>query len=358
MKNARATRQDVAKLAGVSTTTVTNVINNRKNVSDDVKERVRQVMKEIQYKPNLIARSLITQQTHHLALLIEDISDLHHSIIVDSFQKEAVKNGYFVSICIRNDSLEDLFDSFISRGVDGVFMMIAPSQQRDGGFENTLNLIRRLASNGIKVVVGFNCYHDIEHFSSLEGDFGGAVASAVEYLVSLGHQHIGLLNIFDKDYPFDNRYEKFVEAMERNLGVKNPPVILGRTPYPGHIETGEEYTKRLLELHPEVTAIIGSNDMLSIGAVSYLNDNGYHVPGDMSVVSIGDVSILRYFKPAITAMSLNFVEYGKAAFKILLDSIQTGNAHVVLHKLSLHTRATTAPPPSAAVSLLHEALSS
>lgn len=341
-KNTRPTRSDVARLAGVSTTTVSNVINHKKNVGDTVKNRVLQAMEELNYRPNLIARSLITSRSKHLAVVIEDLADLHHSAIIDAFRLEAEQEGYFVSICVCGNNLATLFDSFISRGIDGVFAMISPSEQKNGGIDATMELFRQLTENNIKVLLGFNCREDLEHFSSLEADFGGAVGQAVDYLVSLGHRRIGLLNIFDQSYPFDSRYRRFVEAMQRH-GVAEPAAVLGKPPYPGHIETGEAYAERLLEQYPDITAIIGTNDMISLGALSYLGRHGYRVPEDISVVSLGDVAMLQYFQPYLTAVSLNFADYGKTAFEIIRNSLESNSNYGVLHKMKLTVRDTTGP---------------
>jgi len=338
----RATRVDVARAAGVSTTTVTNVLNDRKNVSDSVKQKVLKIMKELDYRPNLIARSLVTNKSKHVVVLLDDISDTHFGGIVSAFHKAAYQNGYFVSVFLR-EKMSELVDSFSSRGIEGVFMMISPvdgSSNRENADE-TIRQIEIMSELGIKVVSGFNCYHDLSKFSTIECDYGGAVTDAVKYLISLGHKEIGLLNIFDADYRFDNRYHSFKKAMKQFLDVDEPSVVFGQYPYPGYMDTGEEYTQQLLKKNPNITAIIGTNDLISLGCVSYLTSHGYNVPEDISVISLGGVPITQHFRPALTTMSLDFEGYGTAAFNMLQDCIKTGNTHLSLYKLSLNERDTT-----------------
>lgn len=334
----RVTRKDVSRIAGVSTATVSNVLNGKSNVSEAVRKRVLQVIEELDYKPNLVARSLITNKTFQVAILLDDITDPHHSAIVDSFQREAAKAGYFVSVNIRDENLDKLFDSMISRGIEGVFLMISPNKYVSD--VDTMESIMKLASSGVKVVAGFSGFQNLGKFSVVQLDFGDAMEQAVLHLKSFGHREIGLLNIFPGDYPYDSRYQAFCDAMQRHLGVENPTIVHGQAPFPGHINTGELYTIRMLKQNPNITAIIGANDLLSIGCVSYLINNGYHVPLDISVITTGDVSLFRYFKPALTAFTINHREYGKSAFDMLLNSIENNSTHISSLKLKLTERQT------------------
>ncbi len=336
----RATRTDVARLARVSTTTVSNCLNNKSNVSERTRQRVLRAIAELDYKPNLVARSLITNRSNHVVTLLDDISDPHHGAILEAFQRRAVETGYFMSIYIRTRNLSLIFDDIIARKIDGVFLMISP--EKFEGDEDTVTEIRKLAEAGVKVVAGFDCQCGYNEFSMVVSDFGEAVAKSVDYLASLGHTQIGLLNIFDEDYVFDNRCLSFKKQMKKRFGNERPAVILGRPPYLAHIDTGEAYTERLLRQNPETTAIICTNDLLAIGCVNYLTGHGYRVPDDVSVIAIGDVPLLKYFKPSITAMGIDHAGYGEAAFNVLLEAIETGNTHFSSYKLTLHPRQSTA----------------
>lgn len=335
----RITRNDVAREAGVSTATVSNVLNGKPNVSDKVRNRVLKLVDEMDYKPNLVARSLITNRTYNVVIVLDDITDPNHGAILQAFEKVATQSGYFVSICIRDTyKLSDLFKILISRGVEGAFLMISPGKTNE---DNDISAIEQLANYGMKVVTGFNCYFDLSRFSSIQFDFGDAVDQAVKYLVSLGHKEIGLLNIFPPEYKFDDRYNAFIAAMKKYLDVDNPAVVYGQPPFPGHIDTGKRYAARILSDKPDLTAIIGTNDLLSVGAVSYIADTGHKVPEDISVISIGDSFVVNSYKPALTAMTMDYEGYGHEAFKIMLNSIKNDSNHVASYKLNLIERETT-----------------
>ena len=339
----RITRKDVAEMAQVSTTTVTNVINRKKNVSEDVRQRVLKIITECNYRPNLVARSLITNKSHHVAVMLDDITDAHHGHIVDAFQREASKNGYFMSICIRAEKIEDELDAMVSRGIDGAFLMISPDKfHKDDAMKCVENV-----SNYMKIVTGFNCHRDTDRLSSIECDFGASVEKAVDYLISLGHKNIAFLSIFDSKYPYDERYPAFLKTMSARLGVERPAVVSGTSPYPGNCETGMLYTEKLLKNHPETTAILCANDMLAIGCQSYLLKNGYKIPGDISLISIGGTPVLEYNSPPITSMSVNHSEYGKQAFRMLMNSIETEVTCFSSMKIDLEVRSSTGAPKSA-----------
>ena len=338
MAKLRVTRKDVSLAAGVSTATVSNVLNNKGNVSDDVRRRVLEIIGQLDYKPNMIARSLITNKTYQVAIVLDDITDPHHSAIVDAFQREAAAAGYFVNVNIRDRNLRALFDSLISRGIEGTFLMVSPDKYPEE--QDTMQNIEYLSTSGVKVVNGFSSPDSLGKFSSIQLDFGDAVKQAIQYLASLGHREIGLLSIFPADYPYDERHRVFIKVMREMMGCDNPSVIYGERPFPGHFDTGEQYTMRLLKQNPNMTAIIGTNDMTAIGCVSYLVNNGYRIPEDISVIAIGDVNITKYFRPALSAMAINHTEYGREAFRMLLRSIESSSTHISQLKLNLVERQT------------------
>ncbi|MHB1454406.1 MAG: LacI family DNA-binding transcriptional regulator [Saccharofermentanales bacterium] len=337
----RITRNDVARAAGVSTATVSNVLNQKPNVSEKKRGHVLRIIDELDYKPNLVARSLITNRTYHIVIVLDDITDPNHGAILQAFEKIATQEGYFLSICIRNtNKLSNMFKLLISRGIEGAFLMISPGKEED---HDAIPEIESLVESGIKVVTGFNCYYDLSRFSSIQFDFGEAIEQAVKHLVSLGHKDIGLLSIFPPDYEYDARYTAFIGAMKKYLDKDNPAVVFGQSPFPGHIDTGKQYTAQILAKHPELTAIIGTNDLLAVGAVSYLINNGYNVPEDVSVISIGDSFIVGSYKPSLTAMAMDYEGYGYEACKMLLNSIRNNSNHIASFKLRLVKRETTSP---------------
>jgi HTH-type transcriptional repressor cytR len=336
----RVTRKDVARAAGVSTATVSNVINNKSNVSENVRNRVLEVIEQMDYRPNLIARSLITNRSYQVAVVLDDITDPHIAANLAAFQREANAAGYSVNIVVREPNIKKQFDDLISRNIEGVFLMISPGKFSQIPAEQDIASIDILYQSGVKILTGFEGFENPNKYSQILADFGGAVADSVAYLASKGHREIALLNIFPEDYPQDNRYRCFREAMNVHLHNDNPVVVFGKPPYPGHIDTGEQYTRIALGRCPSITAFIGVNDSLSLGCAFYLVNNGYRVPEDISIISIGDDGISRYFRPALTTMSLDHEAYGRAAFQMLLSAIESDTVHIATHKLHLVERQT------------------
>ena len=333
----RITRTDVAKMAGVSKTTVSNVVNNKKNVSEDVRSKIMSIINELNYKPNLIARSLITNNTNQLAFVIGDVLDPHFSAYIAAFENTAMKNGYFVNICIGNHNPRQLFDSFISRMIEGVLLMVSPTN-----FD--LDLIDGLVKDGVKVVATFSYDQNTspKGYSILETDYDDAMKKIIKYLISFGHKDIALLSIFDEHFIYDTRLAAFKKYMTTYLNDSDPSIILGRNPYPAHIDTGKQMTNDLFSTGKKFTSIICGNDLLAIGCIEQLKVLGLRVPEDVSVVGTGDIMFSQYTTPPLTTMSMDIKKFGETAFDMLHNSIIAGQTSRKIVKLSIEERGSVA----------------
>ena len=122
----KATRSDVAKLAGVSTATVSNALSNPEKVKDETVKKVLEAVKALDYRPDMIARSMSTKKTMQIGIVLENISNPFFGDIVRGFESAANEKNYFVNICTGFNKLDEYFDNFITRRLDGVFVTAIP----------------------------------------------------------------------------------------------------------------------------------------------------------------------------------------------------------------------------------------
>ena len=180
------TRADVARLAGVSTATVSYVLNHTKHISPETTKRVMDAVRELDYRPDFVARSLSQRQTKQLAIFMDDATNPLYGEIIRSFEECASEKGYFVSICASQRRFQEYFDNAISRRLDGLFIMAPP---RHYGAET----LRRVAGRGIRVIT--SGYYDVdrEQCSSIENDFVSAMRKGMLHLYDRGHRDIAFL---------------------------------------------------------------------------------------------------------------------------------------------------------------------
>ena len=328
----KATRSDVAKLAGVSTATVSNVINNGHMVKDETAERVWAAIEKLNYRPNMVARSLSTQRTMQIGVLLEDIHNPFYGEIVKYIEAAANRHGYFVNICVTSDNFDNYFDSFISRSLDGVFVAALPSQFN-------MEKLDVLLESGIKLVTSGNLDVDTSRISTIEHNYEEAMTQAIDYLVELGHKDIVYLNGLDGNSYNDTRYTTYSAYMQQ-LGL--PVNFMGGVyPYRTDVTSGYEQTMRLLDTGSRFTAIICCNDMMAIGAMRALSDRGMKVPEDVSVMGFDGVLIGKYQQPSLTTMAVDAKAFGENIFSLLNNSINKDQVDHLSSHLTLLEREST-----------------
>lgn len=328
----KATRSDVAKLAGVSTATVSNVINNGHMVKDETAERVWDAIEKLNYRPNMVARSLATQRTMQIGILLEDIHNPFYGEIVKHIEAAANRHGYFVNICVTSDNFDNYFDSFISRNLDGVFLAALPSQFN-------MEKLDALLESGIKIVTSGNLDVDTSRISTIEHNYEAAMTEAIDYLVELGHKEIVYLNGLDGQSHNDTRCITYVAHMQA-LGLP-VNVVRGTYPYRTDVTSGYEHTMRLIDSGCRFTAIICCNDMMAIGAMRALSDRGLSVPEEVSVMGFDGILIGKYQQPSLTTMAVDAKAFGENIFSLLNNSINKDQIDHLSSHLTLLGREST-----------------
>lgn len=333
----KSTRADVARLAGVSVATVSYVLNGTRQMSEKTTKRVYDAVEQLNYKPDMIARSMTKNESKQLSLMLNDITNPFYGEIVMGFEAAAIENGYFVNVCTGYKDINNYLDNYIARRIDGVFMVAMP-------YKFDMERLYKLVDYGVKVVVSGNTEVDRQKVCSIENDYMTAMQEAVQYLHQLGHSRIAYLSGLGRQHRSDSKIRGYLEAMEQaGLSCAEALLVEGAEPYTTGVEDGYRLVRRLLERNEDFTAVICQNDLMAMGAIAALEDSGKRVPGDVSVMGFDDILFAKVWRPTITTMAVSKYEFGYKAFQLLHNNIKKGEPEGLLLPLQLTQRESTAP---------------
>ncbi len=302
---------EVAKLAKVSTATVSHVINKTRFVSEETKQRVFAAIENIGYTPNVHARNLAAGSSQMLGLIISDITNPFFPDLVKSIQETALSAGYEVIVFNTNyDSTRyaQYVQRFLELRVRGVLIMTT---------EMDPSLVDRLSSRKIPVA-----FLDIGKagpvISNIRVNYEKGIHQAVEHLFGLGHRQIAFISGSNQFKSAQIRRKAFLSAMEKHQpSLHTEPVI-----YEGDFkfESGERAVRELLASEHRPTAIVASNDLMALGAMRELTRAGLQIPRDISIIGCDDVWIAQLSDPELTTISIPRSKIGQEAVHAVLQT--------------------------------------
>lgn len=333
---AASTRADVARRAGVSVATVSYVLNNSVKLPEDTRQRVMKAARELDYRPNHVARSLATNKTMQLAIVLNNISNPIYSDLILGFENAAITRGYFVTICTGSRNVDDYFTNFAARGMDGLFVEVLPDKYHQERLVGVLDA-------GIPVVTFGDPGIGSERISIVENDYRDAMAQAVDHLVELGHTEIGYVSGLARSQRTDGRIAAFAASLRRHPAASRGVNVAPRTTTPTGIDDGERLAAEALTRYPHLTALICTNDLMAIGALRAAAAAGRRVPEDLSIVGIDNAWVGELCSPALTTLAADYADTGAKAFELLYADITTGERSRVQRPLHLLTRGSTGP---------------
>ena len=308
----RVTIADVAREAGVSSMTVSRVINSKGDVSPATRQRVLAVVEQLGYRPSGIARSLATQRTRTLGLVVPDVANPFFSDVVRGVEHVAYAQGYNVFLCnTEEDPQRELtvLKSLEEKRVDG--LVLCSSRLEEEALRTVVTwhpsvvlVNRQLEGNGVCSVV-------------VDDDSGGQLAT--QHLLQAGHRAIGFLAGPPASHSGRRRARGHRAALEA-VGMGYNPAWT-RPCSPG-VKGGHETAHDLFVTHPELTALFCYNDLVAVGALQACADLGRSVPGDVAVVGYDDIPLSGLVTPPLTTCRVPRYELGALAVQLLLDGIE------------------------------------
>lgn len=309
------TIKDIAKQANVSTSAVSLVLNDKAcRISQEKKELIKKIAKENHYTPNINARSLVTKETRTFGLIIPDIENIFFSRLTKSIESYCRELGYTLIIVNSNDDYEQdlyLIDLLLSRGIDGLFITFSTSAYKHE--EEMCARLNQLTVPYILIDRFFSDFHcNKVYFNNKKGAY-----LATRYLIEQGHKRISCIVHSITSHNLSYRFEGYKEAMdEYGLEVKEDYIIKGDY----YIESG--YNAGDIIMKNSTTAVFVSNDMMTLGLLKRLKEEGIKVPVDLSIVSYDNTLNDFIIDLQLTSVEQNILDLGKKASELMLSLIQ------------------------------------
>lgn len=304
------TQKVVAKKANVSVATVSRYINDVGYISPEIKGRIKKAIKELNYKPNLVARSLKLRSSKTIGLVFPHINNPFFIELVRRAEEVAYNNGYNIILCITENKLdrEKLYLEVLKgKMIDGY--IIIPASSEDSRLYEVLegeNVVFVDRSTGL----------DDEILIKLDNAKG--VRLAIEHLLDLNHRKIGVINV---PLNITTGYERF-ESYKAVLGETGIALQAEYIKYADYYpESSYEKTREVLRLKNRPTAIITMSGMTTLGALKAIKESGLRIPGDISIVSFDEFESSELLSPSITTVVQPADEFGIRATEILVNLI-------------------------------------
>ena len=328
--------KDIAREAGVSTATVSHVINNTKYVSDETREKVQRAIDEFNYHPNAHAQMLALGRSNMIGLLVSDISNPFFPEIIKSIEAAVFAAGYNLILLNTNYEPERALDyvrRLLQMKVAGMILMIA---------EFDSSLIDEFKNKKTSVV-----FHDLgvvgEGMSNIILDYAVGIDEAVRHLCALGHSKIVHIAGSHEIYSAGVRQQAFVDAMKKCF-PDGPELKIYEGDF--RFEGGRHAANKILS-EPELpTAIVVANDLMALGAMQEFKAAGLRIPQDISIVGFDDISFASLSEPALTTVCSPRVEIGRRAFEALARTMEKPHRQGLEIRIPTHLieRNSTAPP--------------
>lgn len=328
----------VAALAKVSIATVSRTINGSPAVSERLTKRVWQAIEQLNYFPNTHARTLVSGRSRLFGIIVENITNPFFPELIQSFEEVAVANGYEILVSSTNSDpaiLTTCVRRMLERKVEGVAVMTFGEEEP---------VLDQLAHRDVPMVMA-EFQLDDPKASTILLDYTTGIRAAVNHLTELGHGKIAFLAGPHILHSAITRENDFRTAMqEAGLAIQKQWIIECDHTLKGGV-TGFAQLQSLPE-HP--TAIICSNDMTAIGVLRAAYMEGLHVPQDLSVIGLDDISFAEFTLPPLTTIRLSRTDLARAAFDALRVQVERNGLPTVqrefLVSTSLVVRGSTAAP--------------
>lgn len=317
------TLHDVASLSGVSYQTVSRVINNHPSVAEETRKRVLKSIQELNYRPNRAARSLVTNRSDTIAIVSFGTTFYGPGQMLSHITQYAKNNGYRVSPSsvqkLGREEVTMALGDLHEHLIDGI-IMITPI------ISDFILEIKELVGNIPFIQIDTKPQPGIASVM-IEQAYGAKLA--VEHLIGLGHRQIAEISGPLHWYDGIMRHQSWVETMEAH-GLPSLMSVEGHWT----AQSGYEGIQLLLKDGAAFTGLVVANDQMALGAIAALNERGFRVPEDVSVVGFDDIPESAYFLPALTTIHQDFSALGEQSVEYLVSLIK--NPRTPLHQRVLY----------------------
>lgn len=309
-----ATIKDVAKHAGVSTSTVSHVLNKTRFVSEGVNARVKQAVDELQYAPSALARSLKLKHTRTFGMLVTTSTNPFFAEVVKGVERRCYEQGYNLLLCNTEGDLQRLrfnIDMLLQKKVDGLFLM------SDEIVSQNLDIFAR--HKAVPTVVMDCAETSFPSDKILDNSQQGGYL-ATKHLISKGHRKIGCITGTSNHPAAVKRLAGYRQAMqEAKLTINDNWLASGEF----ECEGGKQAFETILANGDMPTALFVGNDMMAMGVINTAHKQGISVPDDLSVIGYDDIKLAKFITPSLTTIHQAKFNLGRQAFDTLIDKIHS-----------------------------------
>lgn len=312
------TIKDVAKAANVAPSTVSRVIANSSRISEETKKRVRDVMKELGYHPNFIARSLASQSTQAIGIVLPSSGNLafqnpFFSEVLRGIS-EGVNQKHYALQLTTGKTDKEIYDDVVrmvqGRRVDGIILLYSKANDR------IINYLRDLQFPF--VLIG-KPYTDTEKITHVDNDNISAAKEGTEYLLNLGHHYIGFIGGSKELMVTADRLQGYKLALETaNIPIREEYIIHEEFLLKG----GQQAVEELMSLKNPPTALLVVDDLMSLESLRTVYAMGLTIPDNLSIVSFNNALFAELSNPPLTSIDINIFDLGIEAVKNLIEKIE------------------------------------
>lgn len=308
-----ATMKDIARLAGVSTSTVSHVINKSRFVSDEIAERVNNAAQQLNYAPSALARSLKMNRTKTIGMLVTTSTNPFFGEVVKGVERSCYHKGYNLILCNTegdNQRMKASINTLLQKRVDGLLLMCSTLEgERLDVFDRYPDIPVVVMDWG-PILFASDKIQD----NSLQGGY-----MAAKHLIECGHREIGCITGPLIRHQAQMRYEGYKRALaEAGLGIHPDWIIESDF----ECEGGYQAFEKLYERGKLPSALFVCNDMMAMGVIQAASQRGLRVPDDLSLIGYDDVHIAKFMTPALTTIHQPKYRLGKAAVDTLLYRLE------------------------------------
>lgn len=317
--------KELAKTIGVSSATVSRVINNSGYVSEETKKKVLSAIKEYKFVPSAVARSLSTNDTLSIGVIIPDIENDYFSSIISGISEMAEQSGYGIHFMSTNENREieqRFLNTVESQRLNGI--IITPVSEMDGA---TKEKLLHIQASGIPVVL---VDRDIKG-GIFEGVFVDNLSGAYEgvnALIQEGHKEIAIITGPETSRPGRDRFKGYKKALlDADIPLKKEYMVSGDF----KIAKAYSCTKQLLELENPPTAIFSSNNLTTLGCLKYFTEHKIKIGRDISIIGFDDIEALKIIDYKLSVISRDAKQQGRIAMNLLLERLKNKSVpeHVI-----------------------------
>ncbi|PSU47717.1 transcriptional repressor PurR [Photobacterium frigidiphilum] len=309
-----ATIKDVAKHVGVSTSTVSHVLNKTRFVSEDISTRVLAAVDELNYAPSALARSLKVKNTRTFGMLVTTSTNPFFGEVVKGVERRCYEHGYNLILCNTEGDIARMhsnLDTLLQKRVDGLLLMCSEVDNEEFNLFARHQPVPTVVMDWGPIDFPSDKIQDNSHH-------GGYLAT--RHLIAQGHTQIGCLTGPLDKLPAQQRLSGFVQAMEEaGLTINKSWIASGNF----ECEGGEKAFEDLYARGRLPTALFVCNDMMAMGVINTANKKGISVPSDISIVGYDDIKLAKYITPSLTTIHQPKHRLGQQAVDTLLDKIQS-----------------------------------